>query len=263
MKKWVFLLCALVCTLPLLAQEKCCAKGHTLLLTGASFASPENGWFELGCEQLNAVPLNRAVGGEAIANTANKMLEGKLYSPEELEKIDALVIMQVHDKDVFDESQLREKYTDYSTPFDRSNYAAAYDYVIKRYLTDCYNLQFDKQSKYYGVKTGKPAVVILCTHWNDARTVYNTSVRKLAAKWGFPLVEFDRYIGFSKEVLHPVTGTQTSLLYAEDSMKIDGVTHGWHPMRGKDQYIQQKMATIFVDVMRKVLVQPQPCPERK
>jgi len=57
--------------------------------------------------------------------------KGHSTQKKELEEIDALVIMQVHDKDVFDESQLKPKYTDYQIPFDRSNYAAAFDYVIK------------------------------------------------------------------------------------------------------------------------------------
>ena len=151
-----------VACLPVFSQGQGC-KPYTLLLTGASFASPNNGWFELGCEKLDAVCLNRAIGGEAIANTANRMAEGTLYSPEELEQMDALVIMHAHEKDVFDETGLKEAYADYLLPFDRSDYAAAYDYVIKRYLADCYNLQFNEQSKYYGQKTGKPAVIVLCT----------------------------------------------------------------------------------------------------
>lgn len=116
---------------------------YKILLTGASFASPQNGWFEIGCRKLNAEAINRAIGGEAIANTANRMANGTLYSKEELENIDALVIMQVHNKDVYEELQLKDKYTDYEVPFDRSNYAAAYDYVIKRYLTECYELRND------------------------------------------------------------------------------------------------------------------------
>ena len=74
---------------------------------------------------------------------------GTLYSTEELEDIDVLVIMQVHNRDVFDESQLKEDYNDYETPLDKANYAAAFDYVIKRYYADCYNLKFNKNSKYY------------------------------------------------------------------------------------------------------------------
>lgn len=237
---------------PLFGQEKQTDGRYTFLLTGASFAESSNGWFELGCEKMGAVCLNRAIGGEAIANTANRMIDGTLYSMEELEDIDALVIMQVHDRDVFEYSMLKENYTDYPTPFDRSNYAAAYDYVIKRYLSECYNLQFNEKSKYYGNPAGKPAVIVLCTHWHDARATYNASIRQLAAKWGFPLVEFDKNIGFSKEILHPVTGKQTSLIYSKDSQVTNGVRYGWHPQRGKDQYIQQRMAAIFVDVMKRI-----------
>lgn len=253
MKKVIVLFLLVIGCFPLRAQENSISKKYTILLTGASFASPENGWFELGCEKLNAVCLNRAIGGEAIANTANRMANGTLYSWEELEDIDAFVIMQVHEKDVFDESMLKEKYTDYSTPFDRSNYAAAYDYVIKRYITECYNLQFDKRSKYYGNKMGKPVIIVLCTHWHDGRTLLNSSIRKLADKWGLSLVEFDKNIGFSKNSLHPVTGAQTSIIYAQDTETLDGVTYGWHPQRGKNKYIQQRMASIFVNVMEQIL----------
>ena len=46
-------------------------KKLTVLLSGASFASVDNGWFELGCEALRAKGINRAIGGEAIADVAN------------------------------------------------------------------------------------------------------------------------------------------------------------------------------------------------
>lgn len=225
---------------------------YTIFITGASFASDHNGWFEIGCEQLNARPINRAVGGEAIANTANKMSDSTLYTREELEEMDAFVIMHVHDKDVIDSTQLKAAYTDYPTPFDRSNYAAAYDYVIKRYITECYNLKFDERSKYYGTKTGKPAVIILCTHWHDGRTTYNRTIRELSRKWGLPLVEFDKNIGFSGSQPHPVTGEPFSMLYAYDKQMMGGVLHGQHPDRGKDQYIQKRMAAIFADLMRRI-----------
>lgn len=238
--------------LMLSAQDNAGKKNYTFLLTGASFASPNNGWFEVGCEVLGATPLNRAIGGEAIADAANRIINGTLYTKQELENIDALVIMQVHDRDVFDESQLMSRYTDYKTPFDRSNYAAAFDYVIKRYLTDCYNLKFDKKSKYYNTGSGKPVVIVLCTDWHDGRVTYNTSVRKLAEKWGFPLVEFDKYIGFSKNAVHPVTGEQISRLFTGDKQEIDGETFGWHPENGKDKYVQQRMGAVFADTMRKI-----------
>ena len=226
---------------------------YKILMTGASFASSLNGWFELGCEELDALPINRAVGGESIADTANRMIDGTLYSTQELDSIDAFVIMQVHNRDAFDESQLMVNYKDYPTPFDRSNYAKAFDYVIKRYITECYELKDNPDSKYYGTKNGKPAVIVLCTNWHDARITYNTSVRKLSEKWGIPLVEFDKYIGFSKNVPHPVTGEQPSLLFATDTQTIEGTKYGAHQDRGHDKYIQQKMASIYTDLMRKVL----------
>ncbi|WP_110311757.1 DUF5040 domain-containing protein [Dysgonomonas alginatilytica] len=231
------------------AQEK-----YTILMTGASFASYQNGWFEIGCKELHARALNKAVGAEAIADGANRMVKGTLYSKQELEDADAFVIMHVHNMDVFEDSELKENYRDYKVPFDRSNYAAAYDYVIKKYISDCYNLKFDKDSKYYNTQSGKPVIIVLSTHWHDARPIYNESVRLLAQKWGFPVIEFDRYIGFSKNTPHPVTKQQMSTLYADDNTEtIDGVVYGWHQLRGEDKFIQQHMAAIFVDTMKKVL----------
>lgn len=226
---------------------------RTLLITGASFATKENGWFEMGCRTLGITPLNRAAGGESIANTANRMASGTLYTKVELEMIDALVINQVHDRDVFDPSQLLPSWTDYAPPFERTKYAAAYDYVIKRYLADCYALRDEPTSRYYQTQAGKPAVIILTTHWHDARTVYNASVRQLAVKWGLPLVEFDKYIGFSKDTPHPVTGEQHSLLFSLDKQALGNVTYGWHPARGEHAYIQRRMAAIFSDLARRVL----------
>ena len=125
--------------------------------------------------------------------------------------------------------------------------------MIKRYISECYELKNNPESKYYGTRSGKPAVIVLCTDWHDARTTYNTAVRKLAEKWGLPLVEFDKQIGFSKNRPHPVTGAQFSLLYAQDEQTIEDTKYGWHPQRGEDKYIQQRMAAIFSEQMKKVL----------
>lgn len=236
------------------AQKKEDKKDYTILLTGASFGSENNGWFELGAKYLNVKPINRAIGGEAIVDTANRMAQGTLYSDEELEEVDAFVIMQVHDKDVASTNGLKEDYTDYVTPFDRSNYAAAYDYVIKRYLTECYNLKFNEKSKYYNTPFGKPAIIVLSTHWHDSRVIYNKTIRELGARWGFPVIEFDKYIGFSKDKVHPVTKQQMSQLYTHGNNETThGVEHGWHPENGQDKYIQQRMAAIYVDAMKRIL----------
>ena len=149
-----------ICLLALagIAQNK---DTYTILLSGASFAEPNNKWFEMGCRALHAIPINRAVSAESIAHTANKMLDGTLYTPEEFDNIDVFVLMQVHEKDVYNEANLKENYKDYKTPFDASDYAVCYDYVIKRYISDCYNQKFNPKSRYYNTPYGKPAYVLI------------------------------------------------------------------------------------------------------
>ena len=227
---------------------------NTILLSGASFAEPNNKWFEMGCNTLGAKSINRAVSSESIASTANKMIEGALYTPEEFDDIDVFVLMHVHEKDVYNEANLKENYQDYQTPLNNSDYAVCYDYVIKRYITECYNQKFNSKSKYFGSIYGKPVSIVLCTHWHDSRPIFNASIRKLAEKWGFPVVEFDKYIGFSKKQKHPVTGKQYSLIYTNDSQETNGERYGWHPLHGENSYIQQRMAAIFSDTLRKILL---------
>jgi hypothetical protein len=229
-------------------------KTQTVMLTGASFADDKNGWFEFGCEELNVVPLNHAVSGESIIHTAEKMNAGTFYSTDELEAIDAFVIMHVHEKDVYNDpnSWLREKYTEYTFPMDKENYVGAYDYVIKRYISECYNLRFDSASAYYNSLGGKPAIIVLCTHWHDSRVTFNATVRQLSQKWGLPVVAFDEKIGFTKDQLHPVTNSQYSLIYSFDTQELNGVVYGWHPQCG-DTYIQRKMASIFAQKMKEIL----------
>lgn len=219
------------------------------MLTGASFAVSENGWFELSCKAFDAEAINKAVSGEAIYHTANRMATNTFYTKEELERTDAFIIMHVHNQNVADQTWLKENYSEYSMP--TTNYAVAYDYVIKRYKDDCLRLKDDPTSKYYGTQNGKPVVVILCTHWHDARTTYNPAIRILAQKWNFPLVEWDTNIGFTKDILD--SGQQPSVQYAMNNEVINGVTYGWHPLRGQGQYIQKKLSDIFNVAMEKVV----------
>ena len=173
-------------------------------------------------------------------------------SKEELENIDALVIMQVHNKDVYEELQLKDKYTDYEVPFDRSNYAAAYDYVIKRYLTECYELRNDTTSKYYNTPYGKPAIIVLCTQ-HDWLTVTMKALGKLACKTGFPLIEFDKYIGFSKNVLHPVSGKPFSQLYSTDIQVTEGIAYGHHPYGESNHICNNEWQPFLADLMNRIL----------
>lgn len=218
---------------------------HHFLLAGASFAVPENGWFELVCDAFNAEPLNKAVGGDAIKHTASDMFLDRFYTTEELDRIDAFIIMHVHNQDVASTNGIKENYEEY-TYDEIQQYNTAYDYVIKRYKADCYNLKFNPESRYYQTENGKPATIILCTHWHDSRITYNQSIRTLAERWQLPLIEWDENIGFTRKVVD-ADGRQPSIKYAADTEKIYDITFGWHPMRGKEQYIQQKMASICME----------------
>lgn len=224
----------------------------TFLLTGASFAIPENGWFEMGCKDLGAEAINKSVSGEAIYHTARRMNLGTFYTTEELDRTDVFVIGHVHNQNVANEQWLKENWEDYTSIASTTDYSVAYDYVIKRYIADCRGLKDNPESKYYGTEDGKPVKIMFCTHWHDSRTTYNPAIRKLAAKWGFPLVEFDENIGFSR--LDVESGeTQPSIAYAHDTETIGGVKYGWHPLRGSNSYIQRRMAQIFVDEAAKYL----------
>lgn len=55
------------------------------MLTGASFAIAENGWFELSCKAFNAEAINKAISGEAIFDAANRMAANSFCTKDELE----------------------------------------------------------------------------------------------------------------------------------------------------------------------------------
>lgn len=228
------------------AGDEIPAERQTFLLTGASFAIPENGWFEAGCEDLGVEAINKSVSGEAIYHTARRMNLGTFYTTEELDKIDVFVIGHVHNQNVANEQWLKENWEDYTSIASTTDYSVAYDYVIKRYIADCRALKDNPESRYYGSEDGKPVKIMFCTHWHDSRTTYNPAIRKLAEKWGFPLIKFDENIGFSR--LDVADGeAQPSLAYAHDTETINGVKYGWHPLRGSNSYIQRRMAQIFVE----------------
>jgi len=245
MKKTILFLLGVVCSFASYSTEP---KYH-FMLSGASFAVAENGWFELSCKAFDAEAINKAISGEAVFDAANRMAANTFCTKAELERTDAFIIMQVHNQNVADPTWLKENYMEYTMP--TTNYAVAYDYIIKKYKDDCYKLKDDPSSKYYGTVSGKPAVIVLCTHWHDSRTTYNPAIRLLAKKWNLPLVEWDANIGFTKDVLE--NGLQPSIQYSMNNEVINGVTYGWHPLRGQGQYIQKKISDIFNVVMEKIV----------
>ena len=220
-------------------------KSGGILLTGASFAYNANTWFSKICKALNLRDYNKAVSGESIRHTAVKMHNGTLYSKAEFENFDTLLIMHVHNQDVCDDIDLQGNYSDYEVSTSMS-YSQAYDYVLKKYAAECYAAKDNPKSKWYGTQCGKPCKVVCMTHWHDSRTVFNDSIRRLRDKWGFGLIELDKNIGFSKNSVHPVTGGQVSVIHAQDTEVIDGVTYGWHPSRAADAYIQDRIAEVVI-----------------
>lgn len=228
-----------------LSEEK------NVLLTGASFAFPDNEWFRYVCDDLGITGYNKAVSGETMQHTAQKMHDGTLYTQAEFEDFDIFLIFHSHNQTVTDTTNLKENYEDYVFPLtDRS---AQWDYVLKKYAAECYAARLNTNSRWYGTKDGKPYRVVVVTHWHDARTIFNNSIRELQAKWGFTLCELDKRIGFSKNEVHPVTGAQVSILHCDNPSNnteiIDGVEYGWHPTRNKGAWIQHRMADIIGDTL--------------
>ena len=232
------ILFALLCCCCNTEEQQSQITTDSLCIVGASFAYPENCWFELACEKMGLKPINKAISGSNIKYTAQSMRENSLFTLEELDSFATFAIMHTHNYNVYDGVGVH-------TP-----YVEAYDYVIKQYSAICQALEFNPDSKWFGIAGGKPVDILICTHWHDARTNFNESVRKLDEKWeSVRLCKFDEQIGFTKDKPDPQTGVQISVYYAhpdQNATEIMGdVEYGWHPKRGRDSEIQQRMADIF------------------
>ena len=159
------ILFALLCCCCSTEEQQSQITTDSLCIVGASFAYPENCWFELACEQLGLKPINKAISGSNIKDTAQSMRENSLFTLEELDSFATFAIMHTHNYNVYDGVGVH-------TP-----YVEAYDYVIKQYSALCQALEFNPDSKWFGVAGGKPVDILICTHWHDARTNFNESVR--------------------------------------------------------------------------------------
>ena len=243
MRKWMLILLVMLLCSCRGAEEQTLYPEGGIAIIGASFAYSENGWFEIACERLEREPINKAVSGENIIHNALRFRDKTQFTDAEMDSFATFVIMHTHNINAYGEEggELSENPT----------IAEAYDYVIRTYISLCRELEFNPASVWYGVAGGKPVDIVLCTHWHDAREVFNTSVRLLAERWkGYArLCEFDKNIGFTKDVPDPITGKQRSIDFAHPGNGateiIDGVEYGWHPKRGRDSEIQQRMADIF------------------
>ena len=97
----------------------------SLCIVGASFAYPENCWFELACEKLGLKPMNKAISGTDIIDTAQSMKDNTLFTREELDSFATFVIMHTHNYDICSEVGVHAPFTE------------AYDYVIRGYIAMC------------------------------------------------------------------------------------------------------------------------------
>lgn len=226
---------------------------------GASLIYDGNNWVESACHALGVDCYNKAVSGFGDPGYfANKLWRGEYCSDQEFENIDILVIQFASSGDVYQNNTgFLNDFNDYCRNFDpnictynqfyKYNPAQCIDYILKYWQNWCFKQKDNSKSKWYGTKHGKPCRLLFVTHWHDARVQYNNSIRKLAEKWGAAICEFDKKIGFSKD--QPLAdGMQVSVIYAVDTQEIDGVTYGWHPLRGTNgTYIQTRMAGIFMN----------------
>lgn len=217
---------------------------HIVVATmGASLMYPGNGWVEEACNALRVRCINKAVSSALPIHFAQLLWENAYATEQEIKDIDILLIQFANCKDVYGDATTffpaADNYTRNYTAssdelFKEYSYAQQIDYILKKWQQIC-------------DQNNKPMHVIFVTHWHDGRVEYNTAVRKLAQRCNADVCELDKYIGFTKDQLL-LDGTQPSVKYAQDTELIDGVTYGWHPLRGKDgSEIQHKMASILYD----------------
>lgn len=144
-------------------------------------------------------------------------------------------------------------------------YAAGYDYLLKKYALDCYNLRLNPDSKYYGTKSGKPVIIVCTTQWHDGYVRFNDSVKIMAKRHGAIVCDVANNVGFSYLQTDPTNDdsirwgalhcNNAAIGSGNDTEKIPihGVMYtgmGWHPTRQWDCYIQMKRAQILAETMR-------------
>lgn len=257
-------------------------------IIGASITVDANGWFQNACRKAGYKGINVAVSGSSIMDDANKIWRGTLYTSQELEDMDVLIISHTHNYDISTPDKLKATVSDYEaglTPTNpdqfvvpitpgaaqgttvgvAANYAMAYDYLIKKYADDCYKLRLKSGSKYYGTKSGKLPKIIICSYWQDDYTVFNESSKIVAKKFNITYCDFANNSGFSYRQTDPAdpNSIRISALYCDNSsygsgndthdIPINGVLYtgmGWHPTRD----VNSKLSVQMGDILAKYLI---------
>lgn len=144
-------------------------------------------------------------------------------------------------------------------------YSAGYDYLLKKYAKDCYDLRLNPNSKWYGTKSGKPVIIVCITQWHDGYVRFNESIARLCKKHGAILCDVAGNIGFSYRQTDPENpdSIRWSALHCNntaigsgndtETIPINGVNYtnmGWHPTRDWGCYIQMKRANILAETLK-------------
>ena len=144
-------------------------------------------------------------------------------------------------------------------------YAAGYDYLLKKYALDCYNLRLNPDSKWYGTKSGKPVIIVCTTQWHDGYVRFNEGIKKVARRHGAILCDVANNVGFSYMQTNPEDESSirwnalhcnnTSIGSGNDveDIPIHGIIYsdmGWHPTRDWSCYIQMKRAQILAAYLK-------------
>ena len=142
-------------------------------------------------------------------------------------------------------------------------YAAGYDYLIKKYIKDCYDLRLNPSSKWYGTKGGKPVRIVLCSYWHDGYTVLNEALKELAIRHGAVFCDIANNVGFSYRQTDP-SNPSSRRISAEfcnnstnnvEDIPINGVTYtgmGWHATRDVNSWLMLTRGAILADVLRRI-----------
>lgn len=246
-----------------------------ILLSGASIACDQNGFFEYACKKLDLQGTNVSIPSVNAMWLANELFSnGSAYNEH-----DVLLLSHTHNYDVFTLPNIAanwnvDDYETYVIPYTGNStvssqptygfladteynidgeqitftanelYAMAFDYIIKKWSKLCYSL---KGTPGYDAKHGKPIQIALFTFWHDARPTYNMTIRQLSVKWNIPLIADDEQIGFTKDIKNPETNNSYSLLYISDEwadtytlVEYPRQNFATHPYKVKDtQYWSQ------------------------
>lgn len=217
-----------------LARHIFVPEGKKIILFGASFAGPNNGWDKILQDMTGIEVINKAVGSTKINSyTVARLLNANQAQPhgslfmvndrDVFDDIGAVIIMYTHNNDVL----LNEDAYETRTPaWYRSHYEigqqgnavsmqngeeidfpSAWDYVIKQlkewseeHSTVQDTITADGVTAYRNNDIVDNQIqILILSHWLPSRSIYNESSRKLAKRHGVAYCPLDTELGFNED----------------------------------------------------------------